>query len=203
MLRRPKVPSDTNTKLPFPFPSHSCSQSPTCSHLLRKSLEKLMTCKSEVGDWLGGFCQPFKAGERTSHMVRNMRLLDFSLQVCFFVLFCFLGVWLEEGFVKLKPWCIEEASLEHKVSGSCLGMTLLPCISMQTPSGKPLTCWSLTAFPLSREDYWLTKPLPGLTATTTIYCSVLHFNVTTAWSIRGKPRLLVDREPVEISSIEF
>lgn len=139
MLRRPKVPSDTNAKLPFPFPSHSCSQSPTCSHLLRKSLEKLMSCKSEVGDWLGGLCQPFKAGERTSHMVRNTRLLGFSLQICFFVLFCFLGVWLEEGFVKLKPWCIEEASLEHTVSGSCLGMILLPCISVQTPSGKPLT----------------------------------------------------------------
>lgn len=132
MLRRPKVPSDTNTKLPFPFPSHSCSQSPTCSHLLRKSLEKLMTCKSKVCDWLGSFCQPFKAGERTSHMVRNTRLLDFSLQVCFFVLFCFLGVWLEEGFVKLKPWCIEEASLEHTVSGSCLGMTVTMHFSADT-----------------------------------------------------------------------
>lgn len=61
----------------------------------------------------------------------------------------------------------------------------------------------LTAFPLSREGYRLTKPLPGLTATIAIYCSVLHFNVTTAWNIRGKPRFLVDREPVEISSIEF
>lgn len=60
----------------------------------------------------------------------------------------------------------------------------------------------VTAFPLSREGYWLIKPLPGLTATIAMYC-VLDFNVTTAWSIREKPRLLVDREPVEISSIEF
>lgn len=62
MLRTPKVPSDTYTKLRVPFPSHSHSLSPTCSPLLRKSLGKLMTCKSEVGDWLGGFCQPSTAG---------------------------------------------------------------------------------------------------------------------------------------------
>lgn len=43
MLRRPKVPSDTDTKLPVPFPSHSRSPSPTRSPLLRKSLRKLMT----------------------------------------------------------------------------------------------------------------------------------------------------------------
>lgn len=43
MLRRPKVPSDTDTKLPVPFPSRSRSLSPTRSPLLRKSLRKLMT----------------------------------------------------------------------------------------------------------------------------------------------------------------
>lgn len=102
MLRRPKVPSDTNAKLPFPFPSHSYSQSPTCSHLLRKSLEKLMTCKSEVGDWLGGFCQPFKAGERTSHMVRNTRLLGFSLQVCFFCFVLLFRCLARRGFCKTE-----------------------------------------------------------------------------------------------------
>lgn len=62
IFRRPKVPSDTYTKLPVPFPSHPHSLSPTCSPLLRKSLGKLMTCKFEVGDWPGGFCQPSKAG---------------------------------------------------------------------------------------------------------------------------------------------
>lgn len=95
-----------------------------------------MSCKSEVGDFLGGFCQPSKAGERTSQMARNTRLLDFFFFLSFF------GDWLEEVFVKLKSWCIE-GFVEHIVSGWGLGMILSPCVSVQTPSGKPLAHWSL------------------------------------------------------------
>lgn len=61
---------------------------------------KLVTCKSEVGDWLGGFCQPFKAGKRTSQIVRNRDCLVF---LCRFFFFFSLDVRLEEAFVKLKP----------------------------------------------------------------------------------------------------
>ena len=43
---------------------------------------------------------------------------------------------------------------------------------------------------------YLLKPLPGLNSLTTIYCSVLTlFHGTVVWSIREKPRLLVDNEP--------
>lgn len=61
--------------------------------------------------------------------------------------------------------------------------------------------------PFCKREGWfsyLPKPLPGLECTTAVYCSVLSLShVTVAWSVREKPRLLVDREPVEISLIEF
>lgn len=63
MLRRPNVPNDTNTKAPisvsfqFPF-SVSLMQS-----FAQEVFGKLVTCKSEVDDWLGGFCPPFKTEE--------------------------------------------------------------------------------------------------------------------------------------------
>lgn len=107
----------------------------------------------------------------------------------FVVLFCFFGVWLEEVFVKLKPWCIEGFAGAHSQwewgGGRFKNESVTVCFYVVTfrQAFGPL----VTAFPLSTEGYWLTKPLPGLTATTAISCSVLHFRVTTVWSIREKP----------------
>lgn len=105
----------------------------------------------------------------------------------FVVLFCFFGVWLEEVFVKLKPWCIEGFAGAHSqwewVGFKNESVTVCFYVDTFRQAFGPL----VTAFPLSTEGYWLTKPLPGLTATTAISCSVLHFRVTTVWSIREKP----------------
>lgn len=76
-------------------------------------------------------------------------------------------------------------------------------VGMPLPSAELLHRYFL----LFAKEGWfsyLPKPLPGLESTTAVYCSVLSlFHVTVAWSVREKPRLLVDREPVEISLIEF
>lgn len=47
---------------------------------------------------------------------------------CCFVLF--FGVWLEEVFVKLKPWCIEGFAGAHSGRGWGLRMNLSLCVSM-------------------------------------------------------------------------
>lgn len=94
------------------------------------------------------------------------------------LLFCFVlffGVWLEEVFVKLKPWCIEGFAGAHSqwewVGFKNESVTVCFYVDTFRQAFGPL----VTAFPLSTEGYWLTKPLPGLTATTAISCSVLHF----------------------------
>lgn len=117
----------------------------------------------------------------------------------FLILFYFgySGVWLEEDFVRVKPWCKGLCKSTESVGG-VKNESVTVCFNVDTfrQAFRPL----VTAFPLTTEGYWLTAPLPGLTPTTAISHSVLHSHVTTAWSL---DRLLVDREPVEISSIGF
>lgn len=134
----------------FSFPFSVSHMSP----LLRKSLGKLMSCKSEVGDFLGGFCQPSKAGERTSQMARNTRLLDF-----FF--FSFFFWWLAgRGFCKTEVLVHRRLRRAHSQWVGFGNDSVTMCFSADTfwQASGPL----VTAFPLSTEGCWLTKPLPGL-----------------------------------------
>lgn len=105
-------------------------------------------------------------------------LLGVFCVLCFVVLFCFLVFGWKRFFVKLKPWCIEGFAGAHSqwewVGFKNESVTVCFYVDTFRQAFGPL----VTAFPLSTEGYWLTKPLPGLTATTAISCSVLHFPVS-------------------------